>query len=62
MFMTGIRVRLSNGRSSSLFKTITEEQIGPVILQIDETRRVKSVSIRSREDGVYGLRITDRYD
>lgn len=59
-FMTGVRVTLSNGCQSPIFKTITADQNGPVSLCLDENRRVRTISIRSRQDGVYGLKITDK--
>lgn len=59
-FMTGIRATLSNGHQSPIFKTITGEQNGPITLHLDENKRVKILSIRSRQDGVYGLKISDK--
>ena len=59
-FMTGVRATLSNGQQSPIFKT-TGEQSGPAVLNIDANKRAKTLAIRSREDGVYGLKITDKY-
>ena len=58
-FMTGIRVTLSNGEQSPIFKT-AGEQCGPVVMNIDQTRRAKTLGIRSREDGVYGVQMIDK--
>ena len=59
-FMTGVRATLSNGQQSPIFKT-TGEQQGPIAMTIDPNKRAKTLAIRSREDGVYGLKITDKY-
>ena len=59
-FMTGVRATLSNGAQSPIFKT-TGEVFGPVTLNLDQKRNAKSLAIRSREDGVYGLKVTDKH-
>lgn len=59
-FMTGIRATLSNGARSPIFRT-AGEQSGPIVMHIEQTKRAKTLGIRSREDGVYGLRINDRH-
>ena len=58
-FMTGVRVTLSNGRQSPIFKT-TGEQNGPITLHADIKRTSSTLAIRSREDGVYGLKMEDK--
>ena len=58
-FMTGIRVTLSNGRESPIFKT-SGEQNGPITLQIDQKAKAKTLAVRSEEDGVYGVKISDK--
>ena len=59
-FMTGIRATLSNGLQSPIFKT-TGEQSGPLTLLIDQQNGVETLGVRSREDGVYGLKISDKH-
>ena len=36
--------------------------MGPIELNLDPSKRAKTLAIRSREDGVYGLKITDKYN
>ena len=60
-FMTGVRVTLSNGQQSPIFKT-TGELNGPIVLQLDTSIRAKTLAVRSKEDGVYGLKIDDIYE
>ena len=59
-FMTGIRATLSNGRQSPIFKT-TAETTGPTVLHLDQITRAKSLAVRSREDGVYGLKFSNKF-
>ena len=59
-FLTGVRATLSNGEQSPIFKT-TGEQNGPITLHIDQNKRVRTLAIRSHEDGVYGLKVTDKH-
>lgn len=58
-FMTGIRATLSNGKKSPIFKT-NGEQAGPFTMSIDGNKRPKMLAVRSQEEGVYGLRVTDK--
>ena len=59
-FMTGVRATLSNGEQSPIFKTAGDD-FGPVTLKLDQKRKEKTLAIRSREDGVYGLKVTDKH-
>ena len=59
-FMTGVRATLSNGEQSPIFKT-SGEQMGPFTMEIPQDRRAKKLSIRSEEDGIYGLNLADKY-
>ena len=61
-FMTGIRATLSNGLQSPIFKTCADEQVGPVSLHISKHSRPRALGIRSREDGVYGIKVLDKHD
>ena len=60
-FLTGIRVTLSNGYHSPIFQTTADQQRGPFTLQLDQTDKVKYLAVRSREDGVYGLKFCNKY-
>ena len=57
-FMTGIRATLTNGVQSPIFKT-NGHQNGPITLQLDEKKQIKTLAVRSAEDGVYGLKMAD---
>ena len=57
-FLTGVRVTLSNGKQSPIFKT-TGELNGPIMLLINPNKKLKTLAVRSNEDGVYGLKIED---
>ena len=60
-FMTGVRATLSNGRQSPIFKTTAQESNGPFVLRLDQINRSKSIAVRSREDGVYGLKFSNKF-
>ena len=59
-FMTGVRVTLSNGQQSPLFQT-KGEQNGPITLSIGQDKRPGRLAVRSRDDGVYGLKMSDQH-
>ena len=54
--MTGLRVTLSNGMVSPIFKTQADHQSGPIEIGIGKFGRVFGAGIRSDNDGVYGVR------
>ena len=60
-FMTGVRATLSNGRQSPIFKTIASETNEPAVLRFDQISRSKFIAVRSREDGVYGLKVSNKF-
>lgn len=60
-FMTGIRATLSNGCQSPVFQTTYESQRGPYTIHLDKMDKAKSLAVRSRDDGVYGIKVCNKF-